>query len=393
MPSPASVSRHRSCEPDLQPSAGLALFDENAHEPLRGGSWDARVARRTIDDIVHDSLASFDGNGWPRHPRDEHAGGGIYGGSAGVAYALQSLGAPTPVGAEDVIAAAEGDSFIKGRLGAALVAWRLERSTEVAARMEDAARTVIASGENELCWGAAGAAVAATLLFEDTRDERWAAVAGDAVRRLWSTWAFDRDVRACVWTQRRGEETRKFLGAAHGVAGNVHALLRAAVLQSPEHQRELLERTVETLRRTAVEDRGAANWPARTDAPDPRPRVQWCHGAPGIVIALANAPAHRTLDALLLAAGELTWQAGPLVKGHGLCHGTAGNGYAFLKLHRRTRHTKWLERARRFAMHAIAQYEAREAGRYTLFTGDLGLALYLRACVEVDDRFPLLDVL
>jgi hypothetical protein len=33
------------------------------------------------------------------------------------------------------------------------------------------------------------------------------------------------------------------------------------------------------------------------------------------------------LDELLLGAGETTWAAGPLAKGPGLCHGTAGNGY------------------------------------------------------------------
>jgi hypothetical protein len=26
----------------------------------------------------------------------------------------------------------------------------------------------------------------------------------------------------------------------------------------------------------------------------------------------------------------VTWRAGPLTKGAGLCHGTGGNGYAFL---------------------------------------------------------------
>ena len=40
---------------------------------------------------------------------------------------------------------------------------------------------------------------------------------------------------------------------------------------------------------------------------------------------------------------------------------TGGNGYAFLKLYRRTRDAVWLERARAFAMTAIAQCrEARE---------------------------------
>ena len=53
--------------------------------------------------------------------------------------------------------------------------------------------------------------------------------------------------------------------------------------------------------------------------------------------------------------GELTWRAGPSAKGAGLCHGTAGNGYAFLTLFRRTGDERWLDRARRFAAHAIGQ--------------------------------------
>jgi lantibiotic modifying enzyme len=65
------------------------------------------------------------------------------------------------------------------------------------------------------------------------------------------------------------------------------------------------------------------------------------------------AAGNDALTQVLLAGGELTWRAGPLVKGAGLCHGTAGNGYAFLKLFARTGDERWLERARRFAMHAI----------------------------------------
>jgi hypothetical protein len=82
-----------------------------------------------------------------------------------------------------------------------------------------------------------------------------------------------------------------------------------------------------------------------------------CHGAPGFVICLADFPAD-TLDDLLLGAGETTWRAGPLRKGSNLCHGTGGNGYTFLKLHRRFSDPIWLERARAFAMHGIAQTEA-----------------------------------
>ena len=42
-------------------------------------------------------------------------------------------------------------------------------------------------------------------------------------------------------------------------------------------------------------------------------------------------------------------------KGASICHGTAGNGYALLKAFARTGDERWLERARRFAVHALAQ--------------------------------------
>ena len=79
----------------------------------------------------------------------------------------------------------------------------------------------------------------------------------------------------------------------------------------------------------------------------------------------------------------------------GLCHGTAGNGYAFLKLYRRTGDPKWLARARAFAMHAVAQSDEQckliGRRRFGVLTGDLGLAMYLQSCLTEDDRFPLID--
>ena len=113
------------------------------------------------------------------------------------------------------------------------------------------------------------------------------------------------------------------------------------------------------------------------------------------MICLADSP-DPSLDDVLRAAGETTWRAGPLKKGSNLCHGTGGNGYAFLKLYWRFGEDVWLERARAFAMHGIAQtqraYEETGQWRYGLWTGDLGFAIYLLDCVEGKDRFPTLDV-
>jgi Lanthionine synthetase C-like protein len=149
----------------------------------------------------------------------------------------------------------------------------------------------------------------------------------------------------------------------------------------------------EVARRYAIERDGLANWPALAGdglvAGDGAIRTQWCHGAPGIVASLAD----RLDDDLALAGGELVWQAGPLVKGANLCHGTAGNGYAFLALFARTQDERWLARARAFAMHALEQVEVARStyghGRHTLWTGDPGTALYLADCLEGHGALPL----
>jgi hypothetical protein len=126
-------------------------------------------------------------------------------------------------------------------------------------------------------------------------------------------------------------------------------------------------------------------------------RVQHCIGAPGIVNAFATLPADTATDDLLIAAGELTWRAGPVAKLPGLCHGAPGAGYAFLKLHKRTGDPVWLERARAFAMHALAQADRALAihgqRKWSLWTGDLGLALFVQGCIDGQPAFPTLDYL
>ena len=124
--------------------------------------------------------------------------------------------------------------------------------------------------------------------------------------------------------------------------------------------------------------------------------MQWCHGAAGIVTSLAKlAPEDDDHGALMNAAGELVWKAGPVAENAGICHGTAGNGFAFLALFHRTGDERWLQRARAFAAHSLAQVDrlrvATGRGRYSLFTGDIGAALLAAACLTGEARLPGLD--
>ena len=172
----------------------------------------------------------------------------------------------------------------------------------------------------------------------------------------------------------------------HGLVGNVLALQPGL---DGEQRKGLLRESRDVLRRLAVIEDGLANWPRREGADTNQ--LQWCSGAPGIVAAAAS-----YLDEdLLLAGAELIWQAGPpgMEKGSGLCHGTAGNGHAFLKVFERTGDELWLDRARRFAVHAVEQVERRGNGRYSLFTGDVGVALYVADCLEGRSAYPVIDSL
>jgi hypothetical protein len=51
---------------------------------------------------------------------------------------------------------------------------------------------------------------------------------------------------------------------------------------------------------------------------------------------------------------------------------------------------RWLERARRFAVHVLEQVET-GPGRFSLFTGDLGVALFAADCVAGTASYPIVD--
>jgi lantibiotic modifying enzyme len=108
-----------------------------------------------------------------------------------------------------------------------------------------------------------------------------------------------------------------------------------------------------------------------------------------------TAPADDAWSELLLKAGRVVFDAGPIRDQPGLCHGTAGNAYALLALWRRTNDEQWLERARAVAAHAAAQVEERAArlghGHHSLFTGDEGVAICLASCLTGDERMPIAD--
>jgi lantibiotic modifying enzyme len=390
------------------------LYRPDAFEPLTEEPWDEERVRAGIAAIVTDADEHFDPDGlWPANEWDAWNTTppvkDLYCGASGVVLALDILrrrglaettidlaavmrrtlerwrgGESDLSGGEIELPSQPASSLLAGEAGLVLVAWRLEASEELAAALLERIRANVDNEADELMWGSPGTMLAAHAIGAWTGEERWV----EAWRESADALLARRDEDG-VWTQQLYGRTFRSLGPVHGLVGNVHALLQG-------DNEALARETAAVLEREAVVEDGLATWPATAGdelEPNDRIRLQWCHGAPGIV-----ATAAPYLDEeLLLAGAELTWRAGAhgKEKGSGLCHGTAGNGFALLKTFERTGDERWLERARRFAVHALGQVERTRVevghGRYSLFSGDLGVALFASSCLDADARFPVLD--
>jgi Lanthionine synthetase C-like protein len=376
------------------------LYRPEAFDRLTDTAWDEARVRDGIRAVVADTDAAWRGPKlfWRAHEWDcwhmTSPMKNLYVGTAGVLWGLDQLRrrgyAETTL---DVGALATSNvelfrakpdyiklpafappeprdsSLFLGEAGILLVATNLGH-----AEFEDDLRERLAANidneAEEIFWGAPGSLIAAAAIGDQS---------------LWNRLAealLARREENGLWTQRLYGEQYQSLTPAHGLVGIVQAL---GIERIKNDARQILADA-------AHRENGFANWPPRRrpdlPAPDGEIRLQWCAGAPGIVVA-----AWDYLDEeLVLDGAELTWHAGPHgdEKGPNICHGTAGNGYAFLKAFERTGEERWLERARRFAVHALEQIE-RMPGRYSLFTGGVGVALYAADCIDAQTRYPIME--
>jgi hypothetical protein len=399
------------------------LYEPARHEALLPAQWDESVVRQTIEWIVADTEARFsEERYWPLHPLDAHGAHepgqfetSLYDGACGVIWALHYL---EGVGAcalsrrycallerllvdnRRALGARVEESrasFLVGDTPIEMMAFGEAPTAARASVLADLVAGNIDHPARELMLGSPGTLLAALFLHERTEDQRWSDLFRLTANRLRQQLERSQEHQCAYWTQRLFGRSSTYLDAVHGFVATALPLIRGRRLLGDDAWRSWERTIVDTVARTADRSGAHANWrPELNDVRSGQKKlVQFCHGAPGFVVCLAGLPC-PVLDDLLVAAGELVWSAGPLAKGSNLCHGTGGNGYSFLKLYRRTRDSRWLTRARSFAMHGIAQ--TREAAarcgqsRYSLWTGDLGFAVYLWDCLRAEAEFPTLDV-
>ncbi len=388
------------------------IYDKERHVPVKDIKWDKEKAKQIIKEIFDETSAKFHSkNFWPSDENEDPAitaNKSFYFGASGNLWALDKMS--KFLGTEisfDKYKAMEDihnayldapdtkevvPSLFLGEVGILLVKYKLSPSEQIQDKLYSLIESNIENITLETLWGAPGTMLGALYMYEWTKEERWSVLFNQNAKFLISMLKDFISKGEPIWTQDMYDRQVKYVGAGHGYFGNMFPMIKGLDLLAAEDKEFLLNNIIQTTIDLSIEENGKVNWPPTLSSERVKlPLVQWCHGAPGIINSLRPFPIGHSekVEELLSKAGELVWSVGPLNKGIGLCHGTDGNGYSFLQLYKRSGDQFWLDRARTFAMNAIEQRN----GKFSVFTGELGLGQYLMACIEETDEFPLLDFL
>ena len=266
------------------------LYDHPSHEPVTDTAWSEAAARAAIGEIAADAEAAFDPETlWHAHPLDTDGGPlpsptGFYLGASGVIWALDALRRAGAVelrrdwpevaaGLPDRYAAAPDlpewtgggavPSLLVGEAGILLVAHRLAPAQWQVDRLLEVVRANVHNPTRELMWGSPGTMLAAQLMHERARDDRFVDAWRESADWLWEEWGDE------LWLQDMYGQLRHYVGPGHGFAANVLVLAQGGLLDRARRA-ELERRSVDVLRELAQRDGDLVQWPATLEFPGPR---------------------------------------------------------------------------------------------------------------------------
>jgi hypothetical protein len=402
------------------------LYDPERHLQLPKVAWNESEAANFITELFEATESDFlPQHYWDRHPTEENSEPGyrmdLYSGMAGIIWSqkifenygygtirnsylesLQPAKANHLKRLKDFINFPNTTEYLSGlfmgELGFLVTECALGLSDELRAEL---LRFSIGHQTNSICeymWGTPGSIAVSTFYTNEIPDIVPSVLAATSVLKDQLVFSPSKGIN--IWQQNLYGFKVCHLGAVHGFSGNAFSIIKTFPFMSEVEKKIWGDQIRETLKSTALRKSGTANWPQSIDGLRPGRDallLQFCHGAPGMVCCLSGlmGQGDTAFDELMLEAGETTWRAGPLEKGANLCHGTSGNGYAFLKLFKITGDELWLARARQFGMVAI--HQSRELKRkhgkhhYSLWEGDTGIGHYLHGCLALDDNIPTMD--
>lgn len=410
----------------------MHLFDPNRHFKVTEVKWDSAKARNYLENIFCSTEASFRGEDfWKTHPNDNHMADengplfDLYMGAAGIIWGQKHLADQGYGEIEhkyfnfiDLAREAHHKNLSKkfekydwnnideyklglllGDVGFLLAKLKFKPENELLQILLALAKKNNTNSILEYMWGSPGT-ITPLIRYKHYFDPQiLRETVYEAIHFLHRKLVDSQEINCKIWKQNLYGTSENILGAVHGFAGNAFMLLKAFDFVSDKNYWSKLIRDL--AKKSAITTGDFANWKISVDGSRPSGNdllVQFCHGAPGIISCLSELidGSDPEFDDLMVKGGNLVFEAGPLAKGSNLCHGTAGNGFAFLKLFTATKEKIWLDRARTFAMFAIQQSEEeyQKVGhlRFSLWTGDTGLAIFLSACLNANSDIPTMDL-
>uniref|UniRef100_A0A1I8JUV1 LanC-like protein 3 homolog n=1 Tax=Anopheles funestus TaxID=62324 RepID=A0A1I8JUV1_ANOFN len=196
---------------------------------------------------------------------------------------------------------------------------------------------------------------------------------------------------------------KTYLGAAHGICAILHALLESPWFDRDSNGQffvstsELkdIKNTIDYILTLQSSD---GHFPTRHDSN--RMLVHWCHGCAGAIYLFAKAFLTFKEEKYLQCCrrcSDAIWHQGLLRKGPGICHGVAGNGYAFLLMYRLTGEKCYLYRAAKFAdflnSPLFTEHLLAPDRPYSLYEGLAGTVCFLVDLLHpMKSSFPFMDV-
>ncbi len=236
----------------------------------------------------------------------------------------------------------------------------------------------------DLFRGAAGVGLYLLRLYEATQDHRFLAA---AIRN--ASWLSEVAIRigsGCHWTiytsmMSEPAPVNRYFGFCHGAAGIGHFLVQLYSANPESNLRALIDEVVDLFHDHAVAVPGGLNWPMQVGDSE-ADRYQWCHGAAGVGLFLANA-SHQLGDTaysrLATEAAEATYAFGDGRGSPIQCHGISGNGELLLEMYRATQDQRWFDRAKEFAG-LLSQYRQNGDTGSTWLSDEPGLTSVSYSC-------------
>lgn len=195
-----------------------------------------------------------------------------------------------------------------------------------------------------------------------------------------------------------------YLGAAHGLCSILHMILESpwfnlnngSFNNIPKTKLNDIKQSVAYF--ASIQD-ADGNFPTRLFNSNKK-LIHWCHGCSGAIYLLAKAfllfKEESYLEGCRKCADSI-WRHGLLRKGPGICHGIAGNGYAFLLMYRLTGERKYIYRASKF-MDFLSTDTFLDGARtpdrpYSLYEGLAGTVCFLVDFLNPQTSyFPFMDI-